>query len=285
MSRPRIGAIPSLNALPLTGALTELSADEAEVRWDAPAALAEALHADELDLALVPQVEIARDPDYGVLLPWGIAARGAVQSILLFTESPWEQIERVAVDRASRSSVELLRVLSFLITEKIPEIELAPVEWTPGDFRRETLRDSSFDALLRIGDPALIESRNGDAPPFIDLGKEWRGQTDRPFVFAMWAGRKGRLSDPTVARAIALVEESAQRGVARRAEIAEEFATANPHVIDREAATTYLEQVLHYSLESDDLAAIEFFAALRRKIGSDVPADWRLSSLTEGTLL
>ena len=63
MSTPfRIGAIPSLNALPLTAALREAPPAEVTVTWGAPSELAASLHRGDLDLALIPQVEVIDSP-------------------------------------------------------------------------------------------------------------------------------------------------------------------------------------------------------------------------------
>jgi chorismate dehydratase len=52
---------------------------------------------------------------------------------------------------------------------------------------------ANFDAVLVIGDEALIRAKSGLANfrYSFDLAKEWNDWTGLPFVFAVWALRKG----------------------------------------------------------------------------------------------
>ncbi|MFQ5653175.1 MAG: MqnA/MqnD/SBP family protein, partial [Planctomycetota bacterium] len=106
----RIGAINYLNSLPLIRGIEEEPGD-IDLCFEVPSRLATHLRAGLLDLALVPQVEACRDPDYRVVPEICIASGGSVDSILLFARRPIEQIERVGTDAGSHTSVELLKVL------------------------------------------------------------------------------------------------------------------------------------------------------------------------------
>jgi chorismate dehydratase len=46
------------------------------------------------------------------------------------------------------------------------------------------------DAVLVIGDPALLLAGRGGYPHRYDLGAEWQTWTGLPFVFAVWAARR-----------------------------------------------------------------------------------------------
>ena len=268
----RIGAIPSLNALPLTAPLEDTDPALATITWDAPSALADRLVAGTLDLALIPQVEMARDPALRFVPGLAIACRGAVESILLFHRRPWSTVERVAVDRASRSSVELMRVLFHHARGTFPEIVEAPEHFSPTD-----LGGSDFDAFLCIGDRALV-ARRTDVPR-LDLGEEWFARTGLPFVFALWVGRPG-----VPARAIEWVRRAAAEGHARRVAIAHEFVARHPEVLSAEEATRYLVETLHHTCGPDELAALERFAVERRAIGRDLPEGWRPLPFSEETV-
>ncbi len=258
----RIGAIADLNALPLTEALTRWRGGE--VRFDVPSALAAGLHRGDLDLALIPQVEIAVSPEYRAIPSLGIACRGDVESILLFSTRPHARIRRVAVDRASRTSVELLRVLFHLDECAPPELIPAPEDLGP-----EGIEDAGVDALLRIGDRALAARRS--TVPYTDLGGWWHQRIDLPFVFALWTGREG--CDPAL---IETVRNAAREGLGRREEIARTFAGENPEVLGERDSIRYLTEVIHHELGEAEEESVLRFAALRREIGSPVPFDWRV---------
>ena len=264
MSEPvSIGAIPSLNDLPLTAPLRAADPSRVRVVWDAPARLADLLRRGELDLALVPQVELSRDPDYRFLPGRAIACDGAVESILLFHHGPVEGLDRVEVDAASRSSVELLRILLHRRTGRTPEIVRTRDDFSPAD-----LGGAPERGLLCIGDRALAARHH--AVPRTDLGAWWREETGLPFVFALWIGRAGL--DPAV---LAIAEEAARQGARRRETIGREFAAEHPEVIDGEGAARYLTDTLHHTCGERELASIARFAQERREIGGAVPEGWQ----------
>ena len=105
----RIGALRYLNAWPLVDGLVDDVT--VEVVHAPPSELARRLRDHELDLGLVPAVELVRQPDYRVVPDLCVSADGAVESILLFHRRPWDALHRIGVDTSSNSSVELLRVL------------------------------------------------------------------------------------------------------------------------------------------------------------------------------
>ena len=62
----RIGAVNYLNTKPLVYGLQSLLPD-ARLVYDFPSRLAEALGSGELDIALVPSIEVARRPDWKIV--------------------------------------------------------------------------------------------------------------------------------------------------------------------------------------------------------------------------
>ena len=120
----RIGAVGFLNARPL---YEGLAADpRVALRSDVPSECARLLHAGEIDLGLVPAIELLRGPvAYDIVPGLAIGCDGPVNSVALFTRGPVSQVRRVALDTSSRSSVGLLRMLAQYLTLTIDE-GLAP---------------------------------------------------------------------------------------------------------------------------------------------------------------
>lgn len=262
-----VGAIRYLNALPLVAHLAEQPAID-QVRYEIPSLLASGLRNRSLDVALVPQVESARDPSYRWVTDYCIACRGAVESILLFTEKPWEDLQRVGVDLSSNSSVEMLKVLMHRRTGRIPECIAIPP-------RLDALRSEGeeLDAVLLIGDRALAEDR-GEIPRW-DLGEVWFEETGLPFVFAVWLGREG--IEPDV---VAGLSAAARIGLENRASLARAFCREHPDVSAEAAAVRYLSEVIHYELGPDERESLRFFheqrvAAGLLEAGSPAPQPWR----------
>ena len=74
----RIGAVSYLNSKPLIEDLAELACD-AELILDVPSRLADDLAAGELDVALIPSIEVLRDADYEIVSDACVATRGPVR--------------------------------------------------------------------------------------------------------------------------------------------------------------------------------------------------------------
>jgi len=54
----------------------------------------------------------------------------------------------------------------------------------------KALAQFPHDAVLVIGDAALLLASRGMYPHHVDLGEAWKDWTGLPFVFAVWAARR-----------------------------------------------------------------------------------------------
>ncbi len=132
--------------------------------------------------------------------PMGAAARGEVQSVLLFSRRPAEALAGalVSVTPATSTSVRLLHLLLDV------RRGLRGVRYIRG------LEPAQADALLVIGDAAM-RMRNHRPEGFthtLDLGADWLEWTGLSFVYAVWAVRTdarpgGQGGDRTLPRGLA----------------------------------------------------------------------------------
>lgn len=199
--RPKLGHIQFINCLPLYYGMVknDVLLDVDLVRAN-PADLARMLLDGELDVAPIPAIEYARHAKDLVVLPdIAISSNGEVQSILLLSEVPAEELsgKTVALTNTSRTSQVLARVL----LAKRWGVSANFVEMPPD--LPAMLRDA--DAALLIGDEAL---RTYWEPPAgvhtYDLGSEWTEWTGLPMVYAVWALRRDFAeNDPEAARSVA----------------------------------------------------------------------------------
>jgi chorismate dehydratase len=170
----RVGSVRYLNAVPLTRGL------EDEIIFATPAKLAEMLRRDELDAALVSVTEVLFSDRYDILDSVAIASLGEVKSVLLAHRKPLPEIREVFCDPASLTSVNLLRVL---LAERGLKPEFKPLtSYHPADIP---------DCALLIGDPAIDFLRSNPPHDLFDLGAAWLELTNLPFVYAVWALRRG----------------------------------------------------------------------------------------------
>ena len=180
MPKLRVGIVNFLNSKPLAwGFMKGHHADLFAPSYHPPALVARLLGQGNLDIGLIPSIEVQRIPNLRVLPDMCIAARHEVRSVLLVSRGPVEEIRRVALDQNSRTSATLVRILLRERYGLNPEY----VHERPDPERML----SEADAALIIGDPALRVDR--ERYRIIDLAEEWHELTGLPFVFAVWAVR------------------------------------------------------------------------------------------------
>lgn len=177
----RLGCVGYLNARPLIHGWTE------PVVFDHPATLCRQLADGALDAAFVSSFEFLAAPSYKIVDRVCVAADGPVHSVFVAHQGPVEDLEEISLDPASRTSVNLLRVL-------LAELNLRP--------RLSETASDPQGARLLIGDQALrFRMERGNEFEYWDLAAEWKRLTSLPFVFALWLIR------PETPRAEVLAEK------------------------------------------------------------------------------
>ena len=186
----RLGRIGYINCFPVYGAMDQgVIAPPAELVTGTPAELNDLLVAGELDVSVISAIEYARNSKDLVLLPdLAISCDGPVKSVMLYSKQDVGQLDgrTVLVTASSRTSIALLELLSREVWKVRPQFAQARAESTDLD----GLASLPHDAVLVIGDPALLLAAKGGYPYRYDLGEEWKKWTGLPFVFAVWAARR-----------------------------------------------------------------------------------------------
>lgn len=240
----RVGIVNYLNSRPLAwGFLQGRYRGVLEAEYSPPAEVARRLAAGRLDAGLVPSIELQRIPDLEVLPGACVAAREEVRSVILLARAPLGEVRRVALDENSRTSAALVRILLAERWRVAPELVSAPPD-------PEAML-AGCEAALLIGDPALTADRSGYR--VYDLAREWRALTGLPFVFAVWAARRGA-GGPELE---AVFRESLRLGLASLDEIVADAVTELG--LERAAVETYLTENLSFELGPEELAALEEF--------------------------
>jgi chorismate dehydratase len=238
----RVGSVGYLNAVPLTRGLEE------EVVFATPAKLAEMLRKDELDAALVSVVEVLFHDRYDILDGIAIASLGEVKSVLLAHRRPLEEAREVFCDPASLTSVELVRVL-------LAERGIHPAFKPLPSYDFAALPDYA----LLIGDRALDLLLGPHEQEIWDLGAAWFELTKLPFVYAVWALRRGIENTP----------------LRRQLREARDFGLDTlEHIISSRTdynydfRKDYLGWHIHFHLGSDEKRGLAKFIELLRKHGA-----------------
>ena len=237
----RVGSVPYLNAAPLTRGLEE------QIQFVPPAQLAEMLRRDELDAALVSVTEVLFHDRYDVLDGIAVASLGEVASVFLAHRRPLEEAREIWCDAASLTSVNLLRVL---LAERGLKPEFKPL----ADY--STAAEKDF--VLLIGNPAIDFKRAGHSHELWDLGAAWSEHTRLPFVYAVWALRRGVANE----RLRRQLREARDFGLDTLDSI-----IASRTEYDYEFRKDYLGWHIHYHLGSDEKRGLAKFIELLRKHG------------------
>jgi chorismate dehydratase len=134
----RLATVSFLNCLPLVDYFaTPEGAARAALTSALPSRLAALLAAGQADVALLPTAEILRGQAAGLIGASGIACRGAVDSVKFYHRGPLDRLRHVAVDRGSRTSVALLRILLAEVAGVAPALHRSRAR-APGGCRRLT---------------------------------------------------------------------------------------------------------------------------------------------------
>jgi chorismate dehydratase len=245
----RIGSVPFLNAVPLTRGI------ESEIIFATPAKLAEMLQNDELDAALVSITEVLRNDRYDILDGISIASLGEVYSVLLAHRKPLAEAAEIFCDPASLTSVSLLKVL---LAEKNLFPQFVPLE------NYEAAPEKDF--VLLIGDRAIDFQRAPPSPSpgsgatgaheIFDLGEAWFELTNLPFVYAVWALRRG-VETRELRRALRDAKKFGMDTLDGIIETRQEY--------DEDFRRDYLGWNIHYHLAEDEKRGIAKFCELLRK--------------------
>jgi chorismate dehydratase len=272
MSKLRISIVEYLNTAPLVWGFTDGPlAGRYDLSFTVPSMCAEALRADEVDIAIIPAIEYQRMENVVVLPQMSVAARGPVRSILVIAKKPIEMAKRIALDTSSRSSVGLVKLLCRNFWGISPEF--VPAAPDPAAM----LADA--DAALVIGDPALriavkmdqlAEKKpsgedccGGDdseqAVPGVDtlfvydVAHQWREMTALPCVLAVWVARRDAATPEVVADFLA----SKEYGLARISDIAEGASLKLEMPV--RPLERYLRENIDFSLDGQNLAGLELY--------------------------
>lgn len=238
-----VATVSYLNARPLIEGLDEEPGIKLIRR--VPSRLLETLETGTAEVALCPVIDFQNSVDELVIVPSGaIGCDGPALTVKLFSRNPPGDLDEIAVDGDSHTSVALLTVIMSRVYDRRPN--LRPLSDLPGSSRP--------DALLLIGDKVITDPPDGGIYPHeLDLGEAWRTFSGRPFVFATWMAAKGRdLGDlPNRLNQVRRANSDRLPGIAA--------CHAANNGWPEDLAVSYLTRNLRYRLGPAELAGVEEF--------------------------
>jgi predicted solute-binding protein len=189
----RLCSVDYLNSAPLVwGLLHGPPQGLFDLTFRIPSECADLVASNAVDIGNIPVIEMSRQ-NLKMVPGIGVAARGAVRSILLISKRPLSEIRTLAADSSSRTSVALTRI----VLSRRYGVEPVFLPHAPD---LAAMLDQA-DAALIIGDPALRLDLSSLPYQVADLGQEWTEMTGLPMVFAVWAGHQRQIT-PAVVKAL-----------------------------------------------------------------------------------
>lgn len=250
----RIGEINYLNCTPLFTSLRS-NYPESDYRFIAghPSELNAKLRGNEIDLCPSSSIEYARNPDlYRILPDLSISSKGPVRSVLLFSKLPIDSLDGASIGLTSESetSVILLKILlslKFSFANSYSRVEVIDRTLSP-----------EHDALLLIGDRALLAAAQERSGYVYDLGELWYEFTGRPFVFALWLLREDAFMKS--AEAVYLLQERlvSSKNIAMES-FAEIAATLKQTIWTNSDFLINYWRVISYDLTQDHIEGLKLF--------------------------
>ncbi len=291
-SRPvtklRISIVQYLNTAPLVWGFTNGPLrDKYDLSFTVPSQCAEQLRTGQADVAIIPAIEYQRIPDLVILPDMAIASKKQVRSLLIIAKKPIEQVKSFALDRSSRSTQTLTRILCAEKWKIAPEFFESPPDL-------DAMLQQA-DAALVIGDPALriavgmekdswpgtegqtvcqaatLGVKSSELLYVYDVVGEWRTLTGLPAVLAVWAARRDVATPDLASDFLA----SRDFGLARLPEIC--LDAARELELPQRTLESYLRQNIDFSLDEENRRGLELYFAHAAKLGlipQAKPIDW-----------
>jgi len=148
---------------------------------DIPSKCMDYYNAREADIALVPVATILDRSDFRLITDYCIGCVGSVRTVCLFTNSDLSSVSKIYLDKDSRTS----QLLTKLLCERSWNIDPTFEECNAREIHPDDLK--SNEAILMIGDKVF--EKEEAYKNIYDLGVEWQTLTGLPFTFAVWIAR------------------------------------------------------------------------------------------------
>jgi chorismate dehydratase len=251
MDKIRISAVKYANTYPFIFGLSESGFDKkAIIETDHPADCANKLITGRADIGLIPVAALPLLKEYHLVSDYCIGAVTNVRTVMLLSNTPFDEITTIFLDYRSRTSVNLVKVLAknFWKREFI---------WINTSEEFNFIGISSGQAVVLIGDQCF-EYEN----KYIyrtDLARAWIDFTGLPFVFAAWTANK--VIDVTFIREF---NEALESGLRNIDAVVDKFGTSG--IIQGDDLRKYLTENIDYEFNDKKKKGLELFLELMSKL-------------------
>jgi len=243
LKKVKISIVSYLNTTPLVfGIENNLQfSNQIELHKDIPSECARKLIDGEVDLGLIPVAAIPNVREAHVISDYCIGAVGKVKSVLLVSEVPLQEIEKIYLDYHSRTSVNLCRVLCKELWN------IAPT-FIAGEASFES-QISGTTAGVIIGDRTF--HLNKEYTHQFDLAEEWQILTGLPFVFAAWVSNK-KLPDQFITEFNQVMQDGLNH-------LDTSISSSTQNLISKTLLREYLTKYINFDFDKQKREAMNLF--------------------------
>ena len=238
----KISIVSYSNTLPFLYGLQQSNImNDIDLQLDIPSKCAEKLLTNQVDIGLVPVAILPELTEYYILTDYCIGANKKVNSVILVSDVPLEEIDTILLDYQSKSSINLVQVLAKEYWKIVPQFKHATVGFE-NNINGKT-------AAVIIGDRTFNLSK-----PYqyiYDLAEEWYKFTGLPFAFACWVANK-----PISTEFVEKLNQALAFGVAH---IQKSIELSNNNGITFDQLQNYLTNDISYELTNDKRKSIQLF--------------------------
>ncbi|AOM80400.1 menaquinone biosynthetic enzyme MqnA/MqnD family protein [Pedobacter steynii] len=234
MNKIKISAVSYTNTKPFIYGIehSELI-NKIDLSLDIPTDCAAKLINGQVDIGLIPVAAIPMVPNANIVADYCIGSVGAVNSVFVFSNVPFQEIKTVRLDSHSRTSNNLAKVLLKFHWKQ-------EVSYT-------TDPEAKTDAMVLIGDRTFGKKAN--YPYAYDMGEEWMKFSGLPFVYAAWVANKA-IPETFITE----FNEALATGLSHRAELLRELPAIPDFDLD-----DYLMHKLDFELTEKKREALSLF--------------------------
>jgi len=244
MEKIRVSAVKYINSYPFMIGLRDGEvAGMIDLEVCHPSECADRLIAGKTDLGLIPVAMMANMKEYHLVGDYCLSTNGEVRTVLLVSNTPFEEITTIYLDYRSRSSVTLCRILAAKAWKH-------EYRWLPAPEEFDITAMRHGEAAVMIGDRCFEYARHFRYR--VDLGLEWKKFTGLPFVFACWVSARPLPEQFTI-----LFNKALSEGLDRKNEavsLLREGASATP-----EEVIFYLNHNIDFRLDDSKREALARF--------------------------
>jgi chorismate dehydratase len=251
MEKIRISAVKYANTYPFIYGLQESGFDRRVIlETDHPADCAAKLISGRVDIGLIPVASLPLLKEYYIISDYCIGANGNVRTVMLLSNSSFDEINTIYLDYRSRSSVNLTKVLAKNSWKK-------EFRWVNTSKGFDFVNIGRSEAVVLIGDQCFEYEKRFIYK--IDLALEWKEFSGLPFVFACWVANR-KLNKKFIKE----FSKALQLGVNNIDAVVRKFGKTG--TITGDILKKYLTENIDYDFNEEKKMGLKFFLELMQKI-------------------